>query len=458
MANAVKKNETKIWSSSSWRDFPISQVPEYKDDEVLTNARRQLRRNPPLVGSSEVRHLKSLLANISKGNGFLFQGGDCAENFDADVNETLDLVRLFLQTAVILTFKGNKSITKIGRIAGQYAKPRSSDVETRNGIELPSYRGDIINQEEFTPEARKPDPDRMLRAYNRSAAKLNFIRHLAAGGYSDLKNVEHLLLDFVKNAKVSDEYAKLVDDISASIKFVNSISSKSQIEQTRSTEIFTSHEALLLEYEEPMVRQDTITGKFYDLSAHFLWIGDRTRDPEGAHVEFLSGVENPIAFKCGPSLTPDDFKKLVAKLNPNNEAGRLTLISRQGAGNVKKNLTPFIRMVKEEGYNVVWCCDPMHGNIEKSESGFKTRRVENIIAEIREFFEVCHNEGVYPGGVHLEMTGLNVTECIGGLANVGDKNLPENYSTLCDPRLNAEQAMQVAFEVSKLLSDSKMRV
>lgn len=452
MENTARKTPPQSWSPSSWRNFPIKQVPEYEDNDILKNARTQLRRNPPLVGAPEVRRLKKELAAVSRGESFLFQGGDCAENFHADVDEIHNLIRLFIQIAVILTFKGNKRITKIGRMAGQFAKPRSSDTETRDGVTLPSYRGDIINEEDFTPESRQPNPDRMLRAYNRSAAKLNFVRHLAAGGYGDLNNVEFLLLDFLKNAPVTEEYENLVKEISAAIKFVTSVSGTTT-EQIRSTEIYTSHECLLLEYEEPMTRIDSITGNYYDLSAHFLWIGDRTRDPDGAHVEFLSGVENPIAFKCGPSLTEDDFKRLITKLNPDNEAGRITLISRQGIGNVEKNLTPFTRIVKEEGYNVVWCCDPMHGNIEKSASGYKTRRFDNIMGEIQEFFKVCRGNEIYPGGIHLEMTGLDVTECIGGLADVSDEKLKENYSTLCDPRLNAAQAMQVAFEVSKLLAE-----
>ncbi len=452
MTNVAKKNETQSWSPSSWRNFPITQVPKYQSQDDLERVRLQLSKNPPLVGSSEVRMLRRKLAEISEGKGFLFQGGDCAENFHADVDEIRDLLRLFIQSTVILIFAGKQNVTKIGRIAGQFAKPRSSDTETRDGVTLPSYRGDIINAEEFTSEARQPDPDRMLRAYNRSAAKLNYMRHLTTGGYVNLRNAENLLLDFVKNSAVTKEYEDLAKKISEAASFIYAMSDNPDMHDFQSTQIFTSHEALLLEYEEPLTRTDPLTNVSYDLSAHFLWVGDRTRDPDGAHVEFLSGVQNPIAFKCGPSLTPDDFKRLVAKLNPNNEAGRLTLISRQGAGNVEKNLTPFIRIVKEEGYKVVWCCDPMHGNIEKSESGYKTRRVENILAEIKEFFAVCQAEDVYPGGVHLEMTGLNVTECIGGFSDVSDTSLGENYSTLCDPRLNAAQAMQVAFEVSKLIA------
>jgi len=443
------------WSPSSWRDKPIKQVPKYKDQDKLAGVRGQLASYPPLIFAGEARHLKRELAAISKGEGFLFHGGDCAESF-ADFSSTnvRDTFRVLLQIAVILTFAGKKSITKIGRMAGQFAKPRSNPMETIDGVELPSYRGDIINGIDFTADSREPDPDRILRAYFQSAATMNLLRAFASGGYADLNKAHNWLLDFAENAPQAAQYEDLLSRIGDSLSFMEAcgINSKN-VAAVRETHLYTSHEALLLEYEEPFARHDSTTDIPYATSAHFLWIGDRTRQPDGAHVEFLRGVDNPIGLKCGPSLSNEDMAQLIETLNPENEAGRLTLITRMGAGKVGDELPRLIKVVKENGFNVVWCCDPMHGNTHTADSGYKTRAVADITSEIADFFRVCRAEGAYPGGVHLEMTGRNVTECIGGSQNLTSADLSRDYNTLCDPRLNASQSMELAFEVAKLLAE-----
>lgn len=430
-------------------------MPTYADLHKLQQAEMHLSRMPPLVFAGEARRLKNRLAQVAAGKAFLFQGGDCAESFaEFSANNIRDTFRVILQMAVVLTFGGVTPVVKVSRMAGQFAKPRSDDFEMRGELKLPSYRGDIINGIEYTPEAREPNPDRMIQVYNQSAATLNLLRAFAQGGYADLHEVHRWNLDFVERSLQGDRYMQLAQRIDDSLSFMGACNINSDTTpQLRETDFFTSHEALLLPYEEALTRVDSTTYDWYDVSAHMLWIGDRTRQPDGAHVEFLSGVQNPLGLKCGPSLSTDDLMRLMDKLNPENEPGRLTLITRMGAEKVKTQLAPLLRAVKAEGRNVVWCSDPMHGNTHKSESGFKTRPFNNIMSEIADFFSICVAEGVYPGGIHLEMTGKEVTECTGGMSAVTDASLGERYETHCDPRLNATQSLEIAFLVADLLKE-----
>lgn len=444
------------WSPRSWRSKPALQMPTYEDQGALESAETELAKYPPLIFAGEARQLKKELARVCEGEGFLFQGGDCAESFcDFSANGVRDLFRVFLQSSLIMSFAGGKHVTKVARLAGQFGKPRSSDTETRNGVTLPSYRGDIINDVAFSAEARKPDPQRMVRGYFQSASTLNLLRAFASGGYADLNRAHNWLLDFVEGTPAASEYAEMIDQLSKCMTFMEACEiNGATSSQIRSTSFYTSHESLLLNYEQALLRQDSLTGIQYATSAHLLWIGDRTRQPGGAHVEFLRGIDNPIGIKCGPSLDPAELKDLVRLLNPENEPGRLTLIVRVGAGKVKDLLPAFIKTVRDGGYKVVWCCDAVHANTFTSESGFKTRAFNDVVQETNEFFQVCREEGAYPGGVHVEMTGLNVTECIGGQDRLTDNQLAQNYHTLCDPRLNASQATEYAFEVAKLLRGS----
>ncbi|HYF53490.1 MAG TPA: 3-deoxy-7-phosphoheptulonate synthase class II [Salinarimonas sp.] len=444
---------TERWTPDSWRGKPIQQAPAYPDLDALAGVERQLAGFPPLVFAGEARKLKRQLAKVARGEAFLLQGGDCAESFaEHSADNIRDFFRVFLQMAVVLTFAGGSPVVKVGRVAGQFAKPRSSDTETVDGVELPSYRGDIVNDIEFTPEARIPDARRQLMAYRQSAATLNLIRAFATGGYANLENVHSWTLGFVKDAPQVSRYRELADRISETLDFMRAIGIDPEVHpEMRVTDFYTSHEALLLGFEQAMTRVDSTTGDWYDTSGHMIWIGDRTRQPDHAHVEFMRGVKNPIGLKCGPSLTPDGLLRLIEILDPENEAGRLTLICRFGADRVFDHLPALVRAVKREGRNVVWSCDPMHGNTVKAGSGYKTRPFEKIMQEVRNFFAVHQAEGTHAGGVHLEMTGKNVTECTGGARALTDADLSDRYHTYCDPRLNAEQALEIAFLTAELV-------
>lgn len=451
-------SNSSLWTPDSWKKKTLNQIPKYDDAVELSEVESTLASYPPLVFAGEARDLKARLADVSMGKAFLLQGGDCAESFnDFNALTIRDNFRILLQMAVILTFGGKKPIVKVGRTAGQFAKPRSSENETREGVTLPSYRGDIINGYGFDVASRRPDPSRMVRAYVQSASTLNLLRALAQGGYADLNQVHKWNLDFISKSTQSSQYTELANKLDEALSFMSAIGiSTSNTPQIKETEFYTSHEALLLYYEQALTRRDSTTarlhdgyeGDWYDCSAHMLWIGERTRQLDGAHVEFLRGVKNPIGLKCGPSMTPDDLMKLVDKLNPDNEAGRLTLITRMGHEAVESKLTPMVRKIKKEGRNVVWCSDPMHGNTITTANGFKTRPFHSVLAEVKNFFEVHHAEGTHAGGVHFELTGKNVEECIGGDQDITAEMLAAGaYETLCDPRLNATQALELAFKI-----------
>ena len=435
------------WGPKTWRDKEIQQVPAYPDPAALETVEASLTNYPPLVFAGEARRLKEDLAKVANGDAFLLQGGDCAESFaEFHANNIRDTFKVMLQMAVVLTFGASLPVVKVGRMAGQFAKPRSAPTETVDGVELPSYRGDIINGIDFTEASRVPDPNRMLSAYNQASATLNLLRAFAQGGFADLHQVQRWNLDFVKGSKQGDRYQEMADRLSETLDFMAACGLTAElVPQIAETEFYTSHEALLLWYEEALTRQDSLSGDWYDCSAHMLWIGDRTRQLDGAHVEFLRGVKNPIGMKCGPSLAPDDMLRLIDTLNPANEPGRLTLIARMGHDKVHQHLPALIRAVEKEGRKVVWSCDPMHGNTIKSASGFKTRPFDRILAEVKAFFEVHAAEGTHAGGVHFEMTGKDVTECLGGAQAISDEDLSHRYHTHCDPRLNASQALELAF-------------
>jgi 3-deoxy-7-phosphoheptulonate synthase len=438
------------WTPDSWRKKPAKQLPEYKDALALQRAEAELAAQPPLVFAGEARNLKLRLADVVAGKAFLLQGGDCAESFaEFSANKIRDSFRVLLQMAITLTFAGSMPVVKVGRVAGQFAKPRSDDNETRNGTTLPSYRGDIINGFDFTPEARTPDPARMVRAYNQSAATLNLLRAFAQGGYADLNRVHKWNLEFAKDSPLGERYEDLASRIDEALAFMAACGVTGEtVPAIRETAFYTSHEALLLPYEQALTRVDSLTGEWYDCSAHFLWIGARTHQTDGAQVEFARGIRNPIGLKVGPHMTTDDLLKLIHILNPTNEPGRLTLISRMGADKVEAKLAPLLRAVKKEGSAVVWSCDPMHGNTFPSGTGYKTRKFDNILAEVRGFFAAHHAEGTHPGGIHLELTGQNVTECIGGAEKLTESDLSGRYETVCDPRLNANQALEMAFLIA----------
>ncbi len=443
------------WNKSDWRSKPRIQMPSYPDEAALKAVEEKLAIYPPLVFAGEARRLKRQLGEVAEGRAFLLQGGDCAESFEEFGADLIrDTYKVMLQMAVVLTYGAKKPVVKIGRMAGQFAKPRSADFEVIDGVELPSYRGDIINDIGPTAESRIPDPRRMLEAYTQSAASLNLLRAFSQGGFADMKRVHSWTLESTKAAEGYEEYRDLADRIADSMAFLEAAGVDSTTAETlKRVDFYTSHEALLLEYEEALCRTDSTTGLPIAGSGHMLWIGDRTRQPDGAHVEFCRGVQNPIGLKCGPSITPDDLLRLIDTLNPENEAGRLTLIARFGAGKVGDHLPELIRAVEREGKTVVWSCDPMHGNTIKSGSGYKTRPFEQVLAEVREFFAVHQAEGTYAGGVHFEMTGKDVTECTGGLRAVTDEDLSSRYHTACDPRLNASQSLELAFLVAKELQN-----
>ncbi|MGL4323328.1 MAG: class II 3-deoxy-7-phosphoheptulonate synthase [Beijerinckiaceae bacterium] len=445
------------WTPTSWRKKPVVQMPSYPDKAALTQVEAQLGGFPPLVFAGEARKLKRNLAKVAKGEAFLLQGGDCAESFaEHSADNIRDFFRVFLQMAVVLTFAGGSPVVKVGRIAGQFAKPRSSDTEKKDGIELPSYRGDIVNDNAFTADARVPDPRRQLEAFRQSAATLNLLRAFANGGYANLENAHRWMLGFVKDSPQSGKYSALSNRITETLEFMRAIGIDPETNpEMRSTDFFTSHEALLLGYEEALTRIDSTSGDWYATSGHMLWIGDRTRQLDHAHVEFFRGIQNPIGLKCGPSLKPDELLKLIDILNPQDEAGRLTLIARFGAEKVGDHLPGLIRAVQKEGRTVVWSCDPMHGNTITSANGYKTRPYEQVVREIKNFFAIHQAEGTYAGGVHLEMTGKNVTECTGGARAISDGDLADRYHTFCDPRLNAEQALEVAFMLAELVKSER---
>jgi 3-deoxy-7-phosphoheptulonate synthase len=443
---------TQTWSKAGWRSKPRVQMPDYPDQAALAAVEAQLGKYPPLVFAGEARRLKKQLALAGEGKAFLLQGGDCAESFaEFSADNIRDTFRVMLQMAVVLTYGAKVPVIKVGRMAGQFAKPRSAPTEVIDGVEYPSYRGDIINGFEATPAARVPDPARMLQAYTQAAASLNLLRAFSTGGFADIHRVHAWTLGFAEHDK-ADRYRDISNRISDALDFMNAAGVNSDTAHNLATvEFYTSHEALLLEYEEAFARVDSLTGNTVAGSGHMIWIGDRTRQPDGAHVEFCRGVLNPIGLKCGPTTTAEDLKVLMAKLNPDNEAGRLTLIARFGAGKVGDHLPRLIKTVQEEGANVVWSCDPMHGNTIKAASGYKTRPFDQVLREVREFFAIHKSEGTVPGGVHFEMTGQDVTECTGGLRAVSDENLADRYHTACDPRLNASQSLELAFLVAEEL-------
>jgi len=444
---------TKQWTPDSWRACEARQLPTYPDAAALQAVETELRSYPPLVFAGEARDLTDRLADAAAGKAFLLQGGDCAESFaEFHPNTIRDTFRVLLQMAVTLTFASKMPVVKVGRMAGQFAKPRSGDFEEIGGVSLPSYRGDNVNDIEFSEKARTPDPQRMLRGYLQSAASLNLLRAFASGGYANLHQVHKWNLDFAARSPWADQYAQLADRIGEALDFMAAIGlSPETVPQLKGTSFFTSHEALLLGYEEAMTRQDSLTGDWYDTSAHMLWIGDRTRFAGSAHVEFLRGVGNPLGLKCGPSLEPDDLIRLIDVLNPGNLPGRLTLITRFGHDKVDQHLPRLIRAVEREGRHVLWSCDPMHGNTIKAAGGLKTRPFDRILAEVKSFFAVHRAEGTHAGGIHLEMTGQDVTECTGGAIAISDEGLASRYQTQCDPRLNASQSLEMAFLIAEAL-------
>ncbi|MBD9372234.1 3-deoxy-7-phosphoheptulonate synthase class II [Rhizobium sp. ARZ01] len=444
------------WTPNSWRQKPVQQVPDYPDAAALAATEEQLASFPPLVFAGEARRLKSALANVAEGKGFLLQGGDCAESFAEHGADTIrDFFRAFLQMAVVLTFGSQQPVVKVGRIAGQFAKPRSSNIEKQGDVTLPSYRGDIINGIEFTEEARVPSPERQIMAYRQSAATLNLLRAFAMGGYANLENVHQWMLGFVKDSPQAERYRKLAHRISETMDFMKAIGITADNHPSlRETDFFTSHEALLLGYEQALTRVDSTSGDWYATSGHMIWIGDRTRQPDHAHIEYCRGIKNPIGLKCGPSLSADGLLELIDILNPANEAGRLTLICRFGHDKVAENLPRLIRAVEREGKKVVWSCDPMHGNTITL-NNYKTRPFERVLSEVESFFQIHRSEGTHPGGIHVEMTGKDVTECTGGARALSGDDLADRYHTHCDPRLNADQALELAFLLAERLKTGR---
>ncbi|MDP4025014.1 3-deoxy-7-phosphoheptulonate synthase class II [Methylobacterium sp. NEAU 140] len=447
------------WTPKTWRDLPIQQVPAYPDAAALEAVEAQIASFPPLVFAGEARKLKAALARVAAGEAFLLQGGDCAESFDEHSADNIrDFFRVFLQMAMVLTFAGGSPVVKVGRIAGQFAKPRSSPSETIEGVSLPSYRGDIVNGLDFSAEARTPDPRRQLKAYRQSAATLNLLRAFATGGYANLENAHRWMLGFVKDSPQSSRYQDVASRMSDALDFMRAIGINPETHQeVRTTDFYTSHEALLLGYEEALTRVDSTSGDWYATSGHMLWIGDRTRQPDHAHVEYARGIRNPIGLKCGPSMDADGLIRLIDRLNPGDEAGRLSLICRFGADKVGDHLPGLIRAVAREGRTVTWVCDPMHGNTIAA-GGYKTRPFDRVMQEIEGFFGVHRAEGTIAGGIHLEMTGKDVTECTGGARALTADDLSDRYHTYCDPRLNAEQALEVAFRTAELVKRERAEI
>jgi 3-deoxy-7-phosphoheptulonate synthase len=450
---------TDRWTPASWRSLPAKHVPDdYPDAEALARVETELRRMPPLVFAGEARRLKALLGQVSAGKAFLLQGGDCAESFkEFSADNIRDTFRLILQMAVILTFAGGKPVVKMGRMAGQFAKPRSAPIETIDGVTLPSYRGDNINGMEFTEEARRPDPERLLKAYGQSSSTLNLLRAFAGGGYADLYNIHRWTLGFVEGSPQGARYRELAEKISETLAFMAAIGVTPETQpDLHRVEFFTCHEALLLGYEEAMTRVDSTSGDWYDTSAHLVWIGERTRNLDGAHVAFAKGIKNPVGVKVGPTMESDELIRLIDALNPEDEPGRLTLYGRFGADKIAARLPMLMDATRREGRHIVWAIDPMHGNTLVANNGYKTRPFDRILAEVKSFIEIAEAEGVHPGGVHLEMTGQNVTECLGGARSVSEGDLGDRYHTHCDPRLNGEQALELAFLVAEKLKTDRL--
>lgn len=443
------------WAPSSWRNFKIKQQPIYNNKEELENTEKQLKAFPPLVFAGEARKLKKRLGEAVEGRAFLLQGGDCAESFiDFSAINIRDMFKVIMQMSAILTFAGGIPVVKVGRLAGQFAKPRSSDIEIIDGVEYPIYRGDIINDIDSTMQSREADPKRMILAYHQSASTLNLLRAFAQGGFADLNEVHKWNMEFVKNNSFGQKYEELANRITEALKFMEACGINTQnTKQLQETEFYTSHEALLLNYEEQLCRKDSLTNKYYDCSAHMLWIGERTRGLDEAHIEFLRGVDNPLGVKIGPNVTKDEILNICDILNPNNEAGRLNFIVRMGAMNIKEKLPVLLKSVLPEGRKILWSIDPMHGNTIKASNGYKTRVFDNVLDEVKSFFEIHKSYNSYAGGIHLEMTGQNVTECIGGSQKITESNLVSKYNTRCDPRLNATQAIELAFLLADILKN-----
>ena len=447
---------TKNWTPDSWRSMPIRQVPTYPDEAKLASVEAELRKLPPLVFAGEARRLKKQLGEVANGNAFLLQGGDCAESFaEFHADKIRDTFRVLLQMSVALTFAASCPIVKVGRMAGQYAKPRSSDIETKDGESLPSYRGDIINGIDFNSEARIPDPERMIKGYAQASSTLNLLRAFAQGGYANLSKVHQWNLDFVGGGEAVEKYQDMTERIDEAMAFMKACGIDPNNQALNGTDFYVSHEALLLRYEEALTRVDSTTGDWYDTSGHMLWIGDRTRILGEAHVEFLRGIGNPIGLKVGPTTDLDELIKIIDVLNPEDEAGRITLICRMGAGIIEDKLPAVIKRIEEEGRKVVWSSDPMHGNTISASNGFKTRPFDDVLSEIRRFFRIHRSMGTYAGGVHFEMTGQNVTECTGGAEAITDEKLADRYRTHCDPRLNASQSLELAFLIAEGLKEER---
>ncbi|MEM9626739.1 MAG: 3-deoxy-7-phosphoheptulonate synthase class II [Pseudomonadota bacterium] len=448
----------KEWTPSSWRGYPVAQMPAYADADALASVEKTLSGYPPLVFAGEARQLRKKLAEVCEGRAFMLQGGDCAEAFaDFNPNTIRDTLRVLLQMSVALTYGAALPVVKVGRLAGQFAKPRSSEIETQNGVDLPSYRGDIINGMAFDAEARKPDPDRQLQAYGQAAASLNLLRAFTQGGFAALTRVHSWNLDFVENSPQSERYQDLADRITEAVAFMEACGvSDISTPDIRRTTLYTSHEALLLGYEEAMTRIDSTTGCWYDTSAHLVWIGERTRDLDGAHVEFCRGIANPIGVKAGPGMSGDDLLRLCDKLNPTNKPGKLTVITRMGKDKLQEGLPQLLQSIEREGKKVVWTCDPMHGNTIKSATGYKTRPFDNIVGEVDAFLQIHRAEGTHAGGLHIEMTGQDVTECTGGAQAITAEDLRNRYHTQCDPRLNASQSLELAFLIANSLKEARI--
>jgi 3-deoxy-7-phosphoheptulonate synthase len=446
----------KQWELTSWKEKTALQQPVYPNAEHLAQVEAALGKMPPLVFAGEARQLKKALAQVANGQSFLLQGGDCAESFaEFHANNIRDTFKVMLQMAVVLTYAGKCPVVKVGRMAGQFAKPRSAGLEVIDGVELPSYRGDIINGIDFNEKARVPDPERLVQVYNQSASTMNLLRAFAQGGFADLHQVHQWNLDFLNTSPAGSRFHGVAGKIDDALQFMEACGIGPGLAQLKETEFYTSHEALLLPYEQALTRQDSLTGDWFDCSAHMLWIGDRTRQLDGAHVEFLRGVKNPIGVKAGPSMDPEDLVRLCDVLNPENEPGRLNVIVRMGADKVESGMPKLIQAIQKEGKNVVWSSDPMHGNTVKASTGYKTRRVDDILREVQQFFQVHSAEGSYAGGVHFEMTGQNVTECVGGAFEVTEADLADRYHTHCDPRLNADQSLELAFMISETLKKAR---
>ena len=444
-----------IWTPDSWRALPIQQQPHYPDAAHLLRVEQSLASYPPLVFAGEARELRRQFAEVTQGRAFLLQGGDCAESFaEFSAAKIRDTFKVLLQMAIVMTFAAGCPVVKVGRMAGQFAKPRSANDETINGVTLPAYRGDIVNGIGFDEKSRVPDPERLLQSYHQSTATLNLLRAFAQGGFADLHQVHKWNLDFIANSALSEKYHQLATRIDETLAFMRAVGMDSA-PQLREVSFFTAHEALLLGYEQAFVRQDSLTGRWYDCSAHMLWIGDRTRQLDGAHVEFMRGIENPIGVKVGPSMDPDELIRLIDILNPDNDPGRLNLIVRMGADKVEAHFPRLLRKVKEEGRQVLWSSDPMHGNTIKASSGYKTRDFAQILSEVKQFFQVHRAEGTVAGGIHIEMTGQNVTECIGGSRPITEAGLSDRYHTHCDPRMNADQSLELAFMIAETLKQAR---